>query len=105
MTKIEIITREGDRLSVEADSDNSLMEVIRDNGVDEMLALCGGQLSCATCHIHVEEAYLDRLPPMSDYEDDLLDSSDHRRAGSRLSCQIPCDPGLDGIMVTVAPEN
>jgi 2Fe-2S ferredoxin len=54
------------------------MEVIRDNGFDELLALCGGCCSCATCHVHIDPAYMDKLSPISDDESDLLDSSDHR---------------------------
>ena len=105
MTTLEIITREGNHLRVEAAPDQSIMEAIRDNGVDELLALCGGQLSCATCHVYVEPEYADRLAEMSEYENELLDSSDFRTPASRLSCQIPCNPGIDGMAVTIAPEN
>lgn len=104
MTTLQIITREGDSLRVEAAADQSVMEAIRDNGGDELLALCGGQLSCATCHVYVEPDYADRLAEMSDYENELL-GSDYRTAASRLSCQLFCDPAIDGITVTIAPEN
>ena len=67
------------------------MEVIRDAGIDELLALCGGCCSCATCHVHVDPDFAARLPPMSEDENDLLDSSDDRDETSRLSCQIPFD--------------
>ena len=62
-----------------------------------LLALCGGCCSCATCHVHVDPAFKDKLPPMSEDENDLLDSSEHRIASSRLSCQVPLTPELDGI--------
>ena len=81
------------------------MEIIRDNGFDELLALCGGCLSCATCHVFVDEDYLERLPAMSEDESDLLNSSDARQANSRLSCQIPIGPELDGLRATIAPED
>jgi 2Fe-2S ferredoxin len=81
------------------------MEAIRDNGFDELLALCGGCCSCATCHVHVDPAFLDRLPVMSADEDDLLESSDHREANSRLSCQLPFTADLDGLRVAIAPED
>jgi 2Fe-2S ferredoxin len=81
------------------------MEVIRDNGYDELLALCGGCCSCATCHVHVDPEFMDALPPMSDDEDDLLDSSDHRNERSRLSCQIPVTAALAGLRVQIAPED
>src|SRR3546814_17336221 len=75
------------------------MEVIRDAGFDELLALCGGCCSCATCHVFVDEAWADKLPPVGEDENDLLDSSSHRNANSRLSCQISMDAGLDGLRV------
>lgn len=105
MTKINIVTREGDRLSVDASEDMLLMEAIRENGIDELQALCGGQLSCATCHVYVDPAFADLLPAMSYDEDDLLDSSDYRKPQSRLSCQISCSAALDGINIEVAPDN
>ena len=73
-------------------------------GFDELLALCGGCCSCATCHVHVDPAHVDRLPPMSDDENDLLDSSSYRNELSRLSCQIQFGNDLDGLAVTIAPE-
>ena len=81
------------------------MKAIRDPGIDEVLALCGGCCSCATCHVHVDEDWFGKLPPMSDDEGDLLDSSDHRTATSRLSCQLPFSEALDGLRVTIAPED
>src|SRR3546814_20889130 len=74
----------------------SVMEVIRDNGVDELLALCGGCLSCATCHVHIDPRFAAMLPPLSGDANDLLDSSSARDATSRLSCQIAFGPELDG---------
>lgn len=81
------------------------MEALRDAGFDDILALCGGNCSCATCHIYVDPGRLDQLGPMSADEDDLLDSSDHRRPNSRLSCQIPITDALDGLAVTLPPED
>lgn len=105
MPKVVVVDRYGDERTVEGNPDVSLMEVIRDNGFDELLALCGGCCSCATCHVHVDPAFVDRLPAMSADENDLLDSSDHRTAHSRLSCQIPFSDQLDGLRVTIAPED
>lgn len=105
MPKVIVIDRHGDERMVEGKPDLSLMEVIRDNGFDELLALCGGCCSCATCHVHVDPAFVDRLPAMSADESDLLDSSDHRTAHSRLSCQIPFSDQLDGLHVRIAPED
>ena len=105
MPKLTVITREGTESTVAGDAGLSVMEVIRDAGFDELLALCGGCCSCATCHVHVDPAFLDKLPKMSEDENDLLDSSDHRNEQSRLSCQIPFGPELDGLRVTIAPED
>lgn len=105
MVRINIITREGEEREIDAEDGISLMEAIRDNGVDELLALCGGCLSCATCHVFVDPALVDKLAAMSEDESDLLNSSDHRSATSRLSCQITVDDQLEGTTVRIAPED
>jgi len=105
MPQLTVVTREGVESIVEGDTGLVVMEVIRDHGFDELLALCGGCCSCATCHVYVDEAFVDKLPAMSEDENDLLDSSDHRRPNSRLSCQIPFSEELDGLRVQIAPED
>jgi 2Fe-2S ferredoxin len=105
MPKLVVVTREGEESVFEAEAGLSVMEIIRDNGVDELLALCGGCCSCATCHVFVDPAFAALLPDMSDDENDLLDSSDHRDDRSRLSCQIAMTDDLDGLIVTIAPED
>ncbi len=105
MAKITVISRNGEGREVEAEDGLSLMEVIRDNGFDELLALCGGCCSCATCHVHIDPAFAEKLPKMGEDENDLLDSTDHRDATSRLSCQIPVSDELDGLIVTIAAED
>ena len=105
MPKLTVVTREGNAREIDGEAGLSVMEVIRDAGFDELLALCGGCCSCATCHVYVDPDFADRLPPMSEDENDLLDSSDHRTGQSRLSCQIPFDDALDGMTVTITPED
>ena len=105
MPRLIVVNRAGEETTVEAADGLTVMEAIRDNGFDELLALCGGCCSCATCHVHVDPAFLDQLNPMSEDEDDLLESSDHRVASSRLGCQVPLSPALDGLRVTIAPED
>jgi len=105
MPKLIVVTREGEEREIDGDAGLSVMEVIRDGGIDEVLALCGGCCSCATCHVHVDPAFADQLPAMSPDEDDLLDSSDERNATSRLSCQLPFTDALDGLKVTIAGED
>jgi 2Fe-2S ferredoxin len=105
MPKLIVTTREGETSEIDVEDGLTVMEAIRDNGFDELLALCGGCCSCATCHVYVEEAADGALSKMSEDEDDLLESSDHRRENSRLSCQIPFTAELDGMKVTIAPED
>jgi 2Fe-2S ferredoxin len=105
MTRIIVTTRESAEMELEGKTGHSVMEVIREAGLDELLALCGGCCSCATCHVHVDAEFLDQLPPMSQDEDDLLESSDHRTARSRLSCQLQVASVPSGLRVTIAPED
>ncbi len=105
MATLIVTTREGAETVINATAGLSVMENIRGAGIDEVLALCGGCCACATCHVIVDPAFIDRLPAISRDENDLLESSDHRGATSRLSCQIPFSDALDGLRVTVAPED
>ena len=105
MPKLIVVTRAGEESEVDVAEGLTVMEAIRDNGFDELLALCGGCCSCATCHVHVDPAFKDRLPAMSEDEDDLLESSDHRDENSRLGCQVPFTADLDGLRVTIAQED
>jgi ferredoxin, 2Fe-2S len=105
MAKLTIIDRGGAEKTIDGKVGWSVMENIRDSGFDELLALCGGCCSCATCHVHVDEEWLGALPPMGADEDDLLDTSSHRAANSRLSCQIEYDEAMDGLRVRIAPED
>jgi 2Fe-2S ferredoxin len=105
MPTVIVTTREGEVREVEGEIGLSVMEVLRDNGIDEILALCGGCCSCATCHVHVDPEFAVKLPPMSEDENDLLDSSSDRDETSRLSCQIPFSAALDGLRVRVALED
>jgi len=105
MVRINVIQRNGETIAVEGDENISLMEVIRNAGIDELLALCGGCCSCATCHVHVQPGYEQALSPMTDDESDLLDSSEHRDTTSRLSCQIQLSSALDGLTVRISEED
>lgn len=105
MPKLIVVNRAGEESTVDVADGLTVMEAIRDNGFDELLALCGGCCSCATCHVHVDPAFKDRLPAISEDEDDLLESSDYRNENSRLSCQIPFTADLDGLKVTIAQED
>jgi 2Fe-2S ferredoxin len=105
MAQITIVKRDGEKIVVEGVAGHSLMETIRDAGIDELQALCGGCCSCATCHVHIDPAYLDVLPILGEDENDLLDSSDTRDERSRLSCQLPVTDAFEGMTVEIAAED
>jgi 2Fe-2S ferredoxin len=105
MSSISVTTREGVTHALAAQVGLSVMEIIRDAGIDELLALCGGCCSCATCHVYVALECLTGLPAMTGDEDDLLDSSSHRTAHSRLSCQLICQGDWGGLRVEIAPAD
>ena len=105
MPKLIITTRQGIEHQLDGKPGISLMENIRDGGIDELTAICNGCCSCATCHVYIDEAFLDRLPEMSRDETDLLDSSIHRRKSSRLSCQVILNESFSGMRVAVSPED
>ncbi len=105
MPQLVVTTREGEEKTIDAAAGHNVMEAIRDAGIDELLALCGGCCSCATCHVYVDPAFAGILPAMSEDENDLLDSSDHRQETSRLSCQLVISEDVDGLRVTIAPED
>lgn len=105
MPQLHVTTRDGTVHTLDGQAGLTLMEVIRAGGIDELVALCGGCCSCATCHVYVDDADMARLPPVGGDEDDLLDSSSHRTPASRLSCQVRFDAALDGLNVRVAPED
>jgi 2Fe-2S ferredoxin len=101
--KIIAIDRNGKEHVLEGRNDWSVMEILRDAGLP-VAAECGGACACATCHVYVDQDWLDRLPPRSDAETDMLDMALAVEPNSRLSCQIVCKPELDGIKLTIAPE-
>ena len=103
MQKLIVVNTRGEERVIEGAEGVSLMAVMRDNGVDDLEALCGGACSCATCQVWVEPSFLAKLPPMSDQENDMLDCAENRRENSRLSCQIKMSGELDGMRVTVVP--
>lgn len=105
MPKLIVVTRDGEEQEITGETGLSVMEVIRDAGIDEILALCGGCCSCATCHVHVAPEFAAKLKPMSEDENDLLDSSSDRDDTSRLSCQIEFTQALDGLKVRIAVED
>ena len=105
MPKLVVVNRAGEEKEIDAGNGVSVMEAIRDAGFDELLALCGGCCSCATCHVYVDPAFADKVEKLGEDENDLLDSTDHRTENSRLSCQIHMSDAVSGLKVTIAPED
>lgn len=105
MLGLTVITRAGEERTVEGQAGVSVMEIIRSNGLGDLLALCSGSCSCATCHVYVDPEFSGALPAMNEDENDLLDALSHRTSSSRLSCQIAFGAALDGLRVTIAPED
>lgn len=105
MVKLIVTSRSGKTEEIDAAAGVSAQEAIRQAGLDELLALCGGNCSCATCHVYVAPEWSERLLAMSETESDLLDSSDYREANSRLACQLTLNADLDGLTIRIAPED
>lgn len=105
MPQLDVTDRAGKSFAATGGDGSTVMEIIRDAGDQDNFACCGGHCSCATCHVYLEDGAFDLLPAMSLEENDLLDSSAHRRSNSRLSCQIKAEAGLDGARIIIAPED
>ena len=94
---------DGRSISVEAPTGMNLMRASTLHGIAGIVGECGGALSCASCHVIVDEADRPRLPAISDNEDQMLDcTAAPRGPNSRLGCQIVMTPELDGLRVRVA---
>lgn len=84
---------------------DSVMEAATEAGVNEISAICGGDMICSTCHVYVVDGPIDALPPVSPEEDDALGFvASPRESNSRLSCQLPMTEATDGLVVRVPPK-
>lgn len=104
MPKITYVDHTGEARVVEATSGETVMEVAKKNGIPGIDADCGGACACATCHVYVDLAYMDRVGEASDTESSMLEFADGGRPNSRLSCQIKISQDLDGLIV-MTPQN
>jgi 2Fe-2S ferredoxin len=105
MTTILVIGPAGKERNIEGTDGTSLMECLRDAGVDGIIALCGGVCSCATCHVFIDPDWMPAVGWPAEGELDLLKELDDRAETSRLSCQVIVEPRLNGLRLTVAPQN
>jgi 2Fe-2S ferredoxin len=99
MPQITFVDHTGEKRTVSGDAGATVMEAAIKNGVPGIVAECGGACSCATCHVHVDEAWSEKVGPPSPMEEDMLDFAFDVRPTSRLSCQIKVTDELDGLIV------
>lgn len=105
MSTITYVSHDGQTRAVEASDGISVMQAALSNGISGIEADCGGAASCATCHVYVDQEWLERVGGPGEDESDMLDcTASERRANSRLSCQIEISPKLDGLVVHL-PES
>lgn len=89
MPKVTYTSAQGEVEEFEGNAGDSVMEIAVRNGLQGIVAECGGSLACSTCHVYVDEKHLPELPPMDEMEDMMLDGTvSERQENSRLSCQL-----------------
>ena len=104
MPTITYVQPDGTKQDLDVPAGKRIMQAAIGAGIDGIVAECGGQAMCATCHIYVDSTWADRLPPVGDDEDEMLeDTVCERTSESRLSCQLPVTDELDGLVVRL-PE-
>jgi len=104
MPKVIYVSARGDAREVDVPVGTTVMAAALKNGIDGIVAECGGVCMCSTCHVFVDEKFFAKLPPARDTEDAVLEiAAEERRPTSRLSCQIKVTEDLDGLMVRL-PE-
>ena len=105
MIEVNVIDRNGDQHTIQTDYAQTVMEAIRDEGLDDLIGQCGGCCSCATCHVYVDPTWAAKTGSANEEEGFIISSSAHSTDHSRLSCQINLSPEISGIIVTLAPED
>ena len=103
MAKITFIQPDGSAQTVDGEPGMTVMETAKKHLIDGIEAECGGACACATCHVFVDEAWLEKVGKPAQMEEDMLDFAFDVRPNSRLSCQIKVSDALDGLVVRV-PE-
>ena len=104
MPRVTYVSHDGAETALDIAVGTSVMQAAVFNGVDGIVAECGGSCMCATCHVYVREDHLGKLPPIGEDEEAMLEgTASERRANSRLGCQLVVSPQMDGLVVTM-PE-
>lgn len=105
MPKITFIHNDGSKQDCDATVGDMVMNVAINNSIDEVLAECGGSLSCATCHVYLSDDWVSKVPPPNEMEESMLELVDDPAPGSRLSCQIEVTEEMDGLTLTLPPSH
>ncbi|MDC3233056.1 2Fe-2S iron-sulfur cluster-binding protein [Pelagibacteraceae bacterium] len=100
MPKITYIDNQGNSKTIKVENGLTVMEGAVQNNIPGIDADCGGSMACATCHVYVEEKWLDKLPKADDGEIDMIDMAVEPKKNSRLSCQLIVSDELNGLIVT-----
>ena len=103
MGTIKVKDRQDKLHQLKAEQGSTIMEIIRDAGLD-IEAACGGCCACATCHLHISSEWITKLKPIGDDEESMLDQAFHVTNNSRLGCQLEYSDDLNGMELTLAPE-
>ncbi len=103
MAKINFVDHSGETRTVDADVGSTVMEVAIRNAIPGIEAECGGACACATCHVYVDDAWMEKVGAPTPMEEDMLDFGYDIKPNSRLSCQIKISDALDGLVV-ITPE-
>ncbi|AUW57138.1 2Fe-2S ferredoxin [Sphingobium sp. SCG-1] len=101
MVNVNFVAADGKTWTVEADEGMSVMKIAMKNNIPGIVADCGGEMSCATCHIYIPELWLDQVGCASRDEVDMLEMAIDPQDNSRLSCQVIVDDSLDGLTVEI----
>ena len=104
MPKITYIDNQGNSKTIEVENGLTVMEGAVQNNIPGIDADCGGSMACATCHVYVEEKWLDKLPKADDGEIDMIDMAYEPKKNSRLSCQLIVTDELDGLKVVTPAQ-
>ena len=104
MTKITFVDHAGKSTTIDAENGSTIMETAIRNDVAGIVAECGGSCACATCHVYIDDAWLEKVGKAGPLEEDMLDFAyDPGPARSRLTCQIKVNEAVDGLIVQM-PE-
>jgi 2Fe-2S ferredoxin len=102
---VTYVSHKGDEVELDGDAGESIMEIAVRNGLPGIVAECGGSMACSTCHVYVDEGDMDKLPPLSDMEDEMLyGTTEERLDNSRLSCQLKLGEGMCVRVTTPATQ-